>query len=412
MATRVLIIHYTPPGIVGGVEYVMQEQVRLLSDRGFRVQVVAGRPGAKDLRAHVIPEIEAATDESAVVEEELAAGVVSPRFHRRRKIILDRLTSLAADADFLIVHNAFTLQFSMPLTAALWELAATRRYGSVVAWCHDLAWTNPLYLPAMHDGYPWDLLRVPAPNTRYVTVSVERKRQLAQIWRAHTADIRVIPNGVDVKSFLRLGTMTCDLVERYRLLDRDIVLLLPVRITRRKNIEAAIRATGCLKERGLDVMLLVSGPVAPHHPGRSAAYLDGLKRLRDERDVRDEIVFLADELGQSLDDQTVGELYSISDALLLPSMQEGFGLPILEAGISRVPVISSDIPIFREVAGGEAALFEPEGPAGAIANMILAALDTPAGRLRRRVLNEYRWDVIVDTLLLPLLGISDQKESA
>lgn len=403
MATRVMVIHYTPPGVIGGVEHVMHEHITLLAAHGVRLQVIAGRAGAPELRAHVIPEIDAAGQENAVIEAELAAGAVTARFHQARRAILQKLTSLAADADFVIVHNAFTLHFSLPLTAALWEIAGRRSQNSVIAWCHDLAWTNPLYLPAMHAGYPWDLLRIPAPNTRYITVSEERRTELEGIWDGFKGSVQVIPNGIDVQGFLRLGDAARDIVERYRLLDRGVVLLLPVRITRRKNIELGLRAVRSLKERGVDPIFLVSGPEAPHHPGRSRSYLAELKTMRDELELGENVIFLADELGSNLDDRTVAELYSVADALLFPSSHEGFGLPILEAGLARLPAVISDIPIFREVGGDQVWRFGLDATADKIAADVLAAVDTRTARLRRRVLLEYRWDVIVDRCILPLL---------
>jgi glycosyltransferase involved in cell wall biosynthesis len=52
-----------------------------------------------------------------------------------------------------------------------------------------------------------------------------------------------------------------------------------------------------------------------------------------------------------LSDTAIGSLLSQARALLLPSFAEGFGLPLAEALASGVPVICSDIPVFREVGG-------------------------------------------------------------
>jgi hypothetical protein len=76
----------------------------------------------------------------------------------------------------------------------------------MIAWSHDLAWVNQLYAPTMHSGYPWDLLRVPAPGVRYVVVSRERQTELSALWDGNgDADILVAPNGIDPYSFLGLS---------------------------------------------------------------------------------------------------------------------------------------------------------------------------------------------------------------
>jgi glycosyltransferase involved in cell wall biosynthesis len=402
MGKRILVVHYTPPGVIGGVEHIIHQHIHLLSARGYRVKVVAGQPGDARLRAHVIPEIDAASEANVQLDGELAAGVVSPLFHRLQRAIREKLINLSRNADHVIAHNAFTLHFSLPLTGVLWELAAQRPAGSFIAWCHDLSWTNPLYVPSMHPGYPWDLLRTPAPSVTYVTVSEERRDELRALWGGN-GPISVVPNGIEVEAFLRLSEETKSIVERFRLFERDAVLLLPVRITRRKNIQAAIRAVRALKDRGLDVIFLISGPVAPHHPNRSRDYLAYLKEEREMLGVMEEVIFLADTLGHNLDDRTVSELYTVADVLLFPSAQEGFGLPILEAGLARMPVVLSDILIFREVGDDDVWNFPLESSGEVIADRVITALSTPQARLYRRVLRTYRWDAIVDRGIIPLL---------
>jgi glycosyltransferase involved in cell wall biosynthesis len=310
----------------------------------------------------------------------------------------------------LIVHNAFTLHFNLALTAALWDLARLRVPGSTVAWCHDLSWVNPLYIPRMHAGYPWNLLRLRAPNVVYVVISQERERELARLWGTDGSSIAVIPNGIDPVRFLRLSPDVDAIVRRFRLLERDAVLLLPVRITRRKNIEAGIRAMRPLVDQGLDALFVISGPRAPHHPGLSDGYLDRLLALVEELDLRDHVVFLTHEIGRTLPTDDVNQLYSVADALLFPSAQEGFGLPILEAGLARIPAIISDIPVFHEVGDGDVWRFDPDASAGTIASVIVEALGGKPAQLYRRVLARYRWDAIVERDIIPLLDAGIQRE--
>jgi len=73
----------------------------------------------------------------------------------------------------------------------------------------------------------------------------------------------------------------------------------------------------------------------------------------------------------------VERLYAESAAVVLPTMFEGFGLPVLEAMARGCPVICSDIPVLREVAGPAAAYFDPREPA-AIARVLERTLHDPA----------------------------------
>jgi glycosyltransferase involved in cell wall biosynthesis len=63
-------------------------------------------------------------------------------------------------------------------------------------------------------------------------------------------------------------------------------------------------------------------------------------------------------------------------AVVLPSRDEGFGLPVLEALACNVPVVCSDLPALREVAGGQATLV-PYGDVEALAAAMIAALADP-----------------------------------
>jgi len=63
-------------------------------------------------------------------------------------------------------------------------------------------------------------------------------------------------------------------------------------------------------------------------------------------------------------------------ALVLPSRDEGFGLPVLEAMACDVPVVCSDVPALAEVAGGHATLV-PYGDSEAMGAALTEALATP-----------------------------------
>lgn len=56
-------------------------------------------------------------------------------------------------------------------------------------------------------------------------------------------------------------------------------------------------------------------------------------------------------------------LYALAGCLVLPTLYEGFGLPVLEAMARSLPVACSDIPTLREVAGPAALYFDPHAPA-------------------------------------------------
>jgi glycosyltransferase involved in cell wall biosynthesis len=92
-----------------------------------------------------------------------------------------------------------------------------------------------------------------------------------------------------------------------------------------------------------------------------------------------------------VDDSDLEGLYAAAGCLALPSLHEGFGLPILEAMSRGLPVVCADTSVLPEVAGDAAAYFDPRDPrdiARALAEVLsdhaLAARLAAAGRERAR----------------------------
>lgn len=424
----VAILHYAAPPIVGGVESTIYHHARHLTRSGYPVHVVAGRgePFHPQVGFHLIPEMDSRHPGILEVGQALAAGQVPPSFAALRDRLAGCLRPLLAEVGVCIVHNAITLHKNLPLTAALRRLADDG-VTHFVAWCHDFAWHDALYTPDLHPGYPWDLLRTAWPGVRYVVVSVHRQVRLAALLDLPEDQIEVVNPGVDVAKFLKLEPTTRRLVEELDLLASDPLMLLPARITRRKNIEFAIRVTAALSRptqrahRKPRAALVVTGPPGPHNP-TNIAYLESLQNLRRELGVADRVHFLYEQGAGNrplrVTDAMVADLYRLADLLLFPSRREGFGIPALEAGLTRLPIFAADIPPLRESTGAPsgsswpgrslAHLFDPEGEPAAVAEAIAAHLAADrAYQMRRRVLDHYTWGAIVERHLIPLIqGVS------
>ena len=99
-------------------------------------------------------------------------------------------------------------------------------------------------------------------------------------------------------------------------------------------------------------------------------------------------------------------------ALVTTSLDEGFGLPLVEAMSLGTPVVVSDIPIFREI-GGEAALYAPARDAAAVASTI-RRLEDPAEWEARSLASRvqaatFNWDKSAETLLETLNRLAGER---
>jgi glycosyltransferase involved in cell wall biosynthesis len=410
---RAAILHYSAPPVVGGVESVIAAHARFLVQAGFPTRVVAGRGAAEALPRGTeftgVPEADSQHPEVLALSAELERGSLPADFDSMVERLAERLAPLLRRAGAVIVHNVFTKHFNLPLTAALCQLLDRSMLRRCIAWCHDITWTSPNSRNKVHEGYPWDLLRRPRTDVTYVTISRDRQHELAGLFGCPPEQIRVIYNGVDPGELLALSEPGAALIDRLHLWDGDVNLLMPVRVTQAKNVELALQVTAELKERGIRPKMVVTGPPDPHDPG-NRQYFQSLLGLREQLGVGEHFHFVYEsgpEPGKPLilDMPVVAELLRVSDALFMPSRREGFGMPVLEAGLAGIPVFCSDaVPAGREIGGGEAIIFSPNADAPEVAGLIQAWMqNSPVLRLRRRMRQEFTWRSIFQRQILPLL---------
>jgi glycosyltransferase involved in cell wall biosynthesis len=399
---RVAILHYAAPPTMGGVEATIAAHARLLADHGYPVKIVAGRGQRFDSRVpvQIIPTMDSRHSFVNEVNRKLAVGIVPNDLHPLTLAITHSLQDALNDVDVCIAHNIMTLHKNLALTRALRDLAqaGTPR---VIAWCHDFAWQDPVYASDVHTGPPWDLLRQVWEGVKYVVVSQARQKELADLLDIPETEISVVPPGLAVFEFLGVAEATARWGRELHLLDAAPLLLLPARVTRRKNIELAIEITAALRDCGYNPKLVVMGPLGPHNPA-NVTYLDELRALQRARDTEGAIVFLQ-EYGD-VDAAARRDLFLLADALLFPSAREGFGIPILEAGLTRLPIFCSDILPFRESAGTHARYFAlDESPAAIAAHLADFFAWDSRYQMKRRVIQEYAWERIFVERIEPLV---------
>ncbi len=407
---KVGLLHYTGPPTIGGVERTLAIHARLLADAGHQPVLVVGRGQSFDDRVPVwrVPAMDSRAPRVLRLRAALEQGLIPEEFHALRQRLADLLAPRLAQLEVVIVHNALTLHRNLPLTAALWDLHQASRLPRLIGWHHDLAWDRPQDRALLYEGYPWDLLRRPWPDATHVAVSAAQQRRLASLYDIPLDEIRVVPPGVDPADFSRWTDRTRAIVERCRLLEADAVLLLPARITRRKNIEFALHVLAALRQQtGLDFRLTVTGPPGPHTPANQA-YLHRLLDLCTELGLEEAAHFLYrldPRRPFEVDDAALSDLFRLADALFMPSLAEGFGIPLLEAGLARLPIFCTDLPPFAESAHDLATYFSPQADPSQVADLIAAQLlPDRAYRMRRRAQRDYSWQCIVQTKLLSLLS--------
>jgi len=393
------------PPVVGGVESVIAHHARLMSADGHSVRLIAarGQPVSEIIPMVFLPLVDSRHPRVIEMKAQLDRGEGTTLFETLRDELAGQLQDALVGVNILIAHNVCSLNKNLALTAALHQLHLSKKIPGLIIWHHDLAWTTPRYLPELHNGYPWDLLRTDWGHTTHVVVSEVRRIELAELMQLAPDSIHVIPNGVDPARFYKLEMQTKTLLDQIHLLDAAPVLLLPVRITPRKNIELALRVLLELRKQYQQAALVVTGPLGPHNAA-NREYFDALLTLRAQLGLQASVHFLAELLDSYLPDEVIADFYRISDVLFFPSREEGFGIPLIEAAFSHLPAFCADIAPLRELGMQDVTYFSPDADPTQIAKLLSEYLQTalPA-RLAIRIRQSFRWEAIYQQYIAHLL---------
>jgi glycosyltransferase involved in cell wall biosynthesis len=193
--------------------------------------------------------------------------------------------------------------------------------------------------------------------------------------------IAVIPNGVDPAFREPISPEEIDGVLKRRRLPRGALLYVGTEEKRKNLVNLAMAYMGLARRRPRLPPLVLVGPGSYWAQGGSI--------------VGPQILATG-----YLETREIRALMAASAALVLPSLEEGFGLPVAEAMAAGLPVVCSRGSALEEVAGDAAILVNPLD-AGSIADGMERVLDDPAlaARLKARGLERSRgfdWDIAAE----------------
>jgi glycosyltransferase involved in cell wall biosynthesis len=184
----------------------------------------------------------------------------------------------------------------------------------------------------------------------YVGISNFLKDTLTKKIGFKKDNIFIIPNGIDIASFLDLSPITQEFFSRNKLLESELLILLPSKIMKNKNVHICIEVISQLKKKIPSVKLVITGKNFPH-----GKYLDYLKNTYSQiknLDLENNVVLVSFLFTQKKHDATfdlVKSLYRLSDLVFFFSSYENFGLPLIEAGITKTPIICNNLKVFKEI---------------------------------------------------------------
>jgi glycosyltransferase involved in cell wall biosynthesis len=226
-------------------------------------------------------------------------------------------------------------------------------------------------------------------SDRVIALSEHNRRLLLRLG-VPEKKVVLVPNGVNIEEF-------ADIRRSQRVLDElctdGPILLYVGRIDWNKRVDRIVEALPAILENFPSAKLVVVGP---DYANCVTGLLGSSRKLKVESSLV---------IAGNVTRQRLLEFYSIADVFLLPSSYEGFGLSMLEAMCSRVPVVASSSggpgDILRD---GTHALLLKESSPSEISGAVRALLTDC--RLRRRLIEKafdlvktkYTWESVVDQL--------------
>jgi glycosyltransferase involved in cell wall biosynthesis len=252
------------------------------------------------------------------------------------------------------------LTFWLPLEADLFHSLAQRpapfRFRCEVVTVHDIfPLTGASYAsPAFRKRFSKLLLEALQRSAAVITQSEYTARQLMAHTNVDPKRVRVIPFGVKSPASRAITAEKRD--------PRNRVVLAVGAIQNRKNTANIVRALACLPQ---EYQLVLAGS-------------DGYgAELVDEVIGREGLTSRVKRLGY-VSDERLAALYQSADVLAFPSLEEGAGLPVLEAMSNSLPVVTARTSCLPETAGDAALYADPHDPRDIAEKIRVAVEDVPA----------------------------------
>lgn len=290
---------------------------------------------------------------------------------------------------FNLIVDVFWYQIWVPFVLA-WKRADvvhfTANAGSLFTTCPQVLTVHDAIFVQHVSSYKWyfrlyaRLMWFPSIRraSKIVTVSEASARRIKAVF---ARPVQVVYNG---PGQIRLLLNSADGIKRNYVTGDSNYILYVGMIAKHKNLETLVDGFELVLAKNNELRLVIAGGT-----GRSKdPWASQLQEEIHARNLQDNVIITG-----ALDFQELSMMYRYAQAVVLPSLEEGFGFTPLEAAAFKKPIVVSDIPVFREVLG-ESALYAEALSAESWAKAILLAVQMANNRSNWNGLeSKYSWDL-------------------
>lgn len=228
---------------------------------------------------------------------------------------------------------------------------------------------------------------------KIITVSESEKKNIIDFYKIPQEKVDFTYNGVDFERFSQKYSdeEKQKINTKYEILNTRYILYIGT-LQPRKNIPALIEALKIFYEKNPDqknIKLVLAGNRKAHNFDRR------IDELIEKYNLNSQIIFPG-----WIDEGDKPILLQMASCFVFPSLYEGFGIPIIEAMAAGTPVVCSDIPVLREIAGDAALFCDPKNSQEFVENISKILSD---GNLRNNLIakgknisQEFTWQKTVN----------------
>jgi len=253
----------------------------------------------------------------------------------------------------------------------------------------DFSWRETVRYRLLGPMFKYNYRR--GAHKKVIAVSHSVKREIEQFYGTPEDDIVVIPNGVDLAEFTpdNKKVYRGEIRARYKISATDFVFLFIGNFFKRKGLRFVLEAFSKIAKKNFKLLIV----------GHDNINLSRFMRLVNDLRIGENVIFTG---GTSL----INQFYAAGDAFVFPSVYEPFGLVIIEAMASGLPVITAQSVGAAEIIenGVNGILVEKSYDVETLAQKMLeieknSALRNTITINARQTAQKYSWDLIAQRTL-------------
>ncbi|MGL5675926.1 MAG: glycosyltransferase [Cellulosilyticaceae bacterium] len=333
--------------------HVVHDQIGVLLDKGYEVSLFVSE-GCKeeerygsylDPRLHWVPIVNQVEGEAIIwYNYDRTTTKLHDTFEKEVEIVAADLSRKLQLVDICIMHDILFQGMHYLHNCAIRKAQKNLSVVSFFSFVHSFPEIPPTQMT--------DIIKpryMAMPNTLYGFPTQAGIRALARQYQVPEGKCRVISHSIDMLE--GMSEVVHRLHQTYNLVDVDILIVYPVRLSRGKQLEKVVALCGAIKTVG-EVSVKVVFCDTKSKDTEEETYRQLIRKTAVEYGLEKNECFFTSDLGyeDGIPKKSILELFSLSNLYVCPSASEAFGLTVLEAASKgNFLILNENVPALREL---------------------------------------------------------------